>query len=948
MTDDTRWGVRGTLRGGASSARDKTETLAELYRRAGFQAEVVVGTLADDVDIMSIFRPVRRPFAPKADQGSIDRWSKAIGTAPTSTAQDRADDVRDDVAARQDLARQLTEALASRRAADPGPPRNRRIPLVKVVVDGRETFANPLVPGAKLGESHTGDRTSRASRARPGIPVRVRLFAATTAEPGVARPLIEAEYQADDLVGRQLMVAFRPTTEMARLIRLRPRDVGTFIPMLAVNGPGLDAETAKGLAHSGPAITLDGQVIEAGDGAVLVDGEPLEVPAEDDARAGDRVAKIEVDVAGGTFPDISLRVSAVDSAGKPVTGLPASAFGLAEERTKLGLRMTANKPRPPRVMLVLDRSGSIETGPEPVAFATELARRLFARNPGAAMGVMAVSGTSRGTFTLRTPPAVGAAVGRLSSFGSNIWESLARANESGPTVIVIASDFQDQETRAERLAGLRARVGAGVPVVAIGIGDVNAATQAQIVRSTGGVATQGSDVDRTVAATDAFLRRQEIQPYRLRYRAPLDGPAERTVSLTVGKGVTATATYEVPAEAERATGSAFAGIYLAVRVGDEREVVRVLAGVDRDRAGAGPVPAAAVEEVRGLMFGTALVSFEGAAPSLGTWLDDLLTARIGAKPYWEAVFAEDEPRMVAALEAGLPFLPSIVPALHPPMSGDGDLTFETTLRAVLHVDRPHFGTSRVRHADVLPYTRWSTLGADRVGAFDRTLERSAELAVAEGVAFKTSTWGALKGKRLTLVPKGSVGSDRIAALPEATRAQWRALLDDWNDYDRLLPADGAPVAFWAVDPDTGSVLGVLADGSGGGTSNDVECQISMEKAFLSLLAIAGGSLGMGAVGVFVALAKAISAQMLRYAHVIENLDKPGVAELAQQSSEAFWDEAKGIGCDVIKSKVLDRLGARVLGKDHAGTAGYVDGWLDVAGMAMPCPPLTSMGDMPSC
>ncbi|WP_412741341.1 hypothetical protein [Krasilnikovia sp. MM14-A1004] len=943
LTDDTRWGVRGTLRGGAGSARDKVETLAALYRRAGFQAEVVVGELADDVDIAGVFRPVRRTFAPHADQGAIDRWRRAIGTKPTVTATERAAAVRDDVAAREELARQLIAALPQRRAAEPARPRDRRVPLVKVVVNGTQTYANPLVPGARLGASHTSDEPSGAGSAGSGPRVTVRLLAATTAAPTRTTTLVEAEYRAEDLVGRQLMVAFRPTTEMAQLIRLRPRDLGTFIPTLAVNGPDLDAEAAVKLAHAGSAISLTGEVIEARDGTVLVDGQPLDVSAAADSRAADRVAKLEIDVAAGAFPDIALRVSALDAGGKPVTGLPASAFRLAEEKTKLGLRMTANKQRPPQVMLVFDRSGSIKTGPEPVAFATELARRLFARRPDAAMAVMAVSGTSAGEFTLRTPQAVGAAVGGLSSFGSDIWDSLARANEAGPTVIVMASDFQQDETQAERLAALRSRVGAGVPVVAIGIGEVDAATQAQVAAVTGGMTTLGSDVERTVAAADAFLRRREVQPYQVRYRAPEQGPAQRTVTLSTGRGVTATATYRVPAAEQRTPGAAFAGICLGVRIGYESEVVRVLAGVDPDHDG--PVPATAVDEVRGLMFGTTVVSFEGAAPSLGTWLDDLLTARIGAKAYWEAAFAGDEKRMVSALEAGLPYLPSTVAALHPPIPPDGDLTYETGLRAVLHVDRPQFGAGRVRRADVLPCTRWASLGADRVRAFDSTLRRSAALAVAEGSAFRTSTWSALKGKRLTLLPKGD--SD-LTFLPEASRDRWRSLLGTWDDYDRLVPADGAPVAFWAVDPGTGSVLGVLADGSGGGATANVECQIFEDKAILSLLGILGGALGIGAIGVFASLGKAISAQMLRYAHVIANLDQPNVAELAREATDALYDEAKGVACDLIKPAVLDTVGARVLGEEIAGAAGTVDGWLDVAGLSMPCPPLTSLGGPPSC
>ena len=38
-----RWGVKGTLRGGAGTPREKAELLVSLYEKAGFEAEVVAG-----------------------------------------------------------------------------------------------------------------------------------------------------------------------------------------------------------------------------------------------------------------------------------------------------------------------------------------------------------------------------------------------------------------------------------------------------------------------------------------------------------------------------------------------------------------------------------------------------------------------------------------------------------------------------------------------------------------------------------------------------------------------------------------------------------------------------------------------------------------------------------------------------------------------------------------
>jgi hypothetical protein len=948
LVSESRWGVRGTLRGGAGSARDKVEVLAELYRRAGFTAEVVYGDLADGVQTTDLFRSVKRTFAPRVDEKRLDAWREVTKKAKKAPRLPGTGTMPGDpVKAAKDLARQLAEALPAP-AGGRGPRlSDRSVPLVKVVVKGEEVFANPLVPGAKLGDAHTTEEPNRARAASTGLPVTVRLLAATTADPTTLKPLVAAEYRAADLVGRQLHVAFRPTTEMAKLVHAKIQDLGTFVPVLNVAGPGLDAEAAKKLATAGPAITLTGQVIEAKGEELVVDGVPLSAPVTPDPRAGDRVAKLEIEANSSAFPDIAVRVRALDATGKDIPGLPASAFGVTEGETALGFRMTANQPPPPRVMLVFDRSGSIDTGPEPVAFARELARRLFARNAEAAVGVMAVSGNrpDREPFALRTPEAVGAAVGKLSSVGSDIWAAIADANAARPSVIVMASDF-DPTDRAEDVARLRAVAGAGVPVVAIGIGAVKTDKQQEIAALTGGLATAGADFDKTVEATDTFLRDQESRPYQLRYRAPADGAEQRTVTVTAGKGAKGTARYQVPAKEQRTAGTSFAGMYLGLKVGYEREVVRVLAGLDQNRAASGDqVPEAAAEEVRGLMFGSTMVSFEGAAPSLSAWLDDLLTARLGVRPLAEAAVAKDEKRIVAALEKGVPHVPPLLPVLHPAWPAAGELTYETSLRAVLHIDRPQFGVGRVRRADVLPVTAWTTLGEDRRKAFDRTLERSALLAVAEAAAFPESTLAGLRGKKLTVLPAGRVSGDKLEFAPENLRGAWADLLNDWRDYHRVVPADGTPVAFWAVEPDTGSVLGILGDGSGGGAGT-LACEIFAAKAALSLVGLFGGVFGIAGLGGFVALGKAISAQMLRYAYVIENLDNPNVGELAKAASEALYDEARSVAADVLKPFIFDKVGAPLLGDAVADAIGNVDGILDVADKSLPVPGLTEWGSGP--
>ncbi len=58
-----------------------------------------------------------------------------------------------------------------------------------------------------------------------------------------------------------------------------------------------------------------------------------------------------------------------------------------------------------------------------------------------------------------------------------------------------------------------------------------------------------------------------------------------------------------------------------------------------------------------------------------------------------------------------------------------------------------------------------------------------------------------------------------------------------------------------------------------------------------------------------------------------------MAELAEQAAGAFYDEIKGVACNLVKPVVLDSVGAQLL---------------DVVGFGLPCPPLTSFGGLPPC
>jgi hypothetical protein len=946
-----RWGVPGTLRGGAGTPREKAELLAALYRRAGLKAEVVTGVLSDNVDLLSLFRPVQRQFDPQVDMSTIEGWRSAIRVHEPIKRVDRLDESGSQTKA---LAKAISAVLpAGLAASDNATPVLRGIPLVRVHTSGGVKYANPLVQKAELGKSYTtGDPTNASEPDKP-LPITVRLFASTTADPIKRIPLVEKTWSADQVVGRRIHLAFRPTPQMETLVHLNIRDIRTFIPALSVSGQGLDANGMAKLSASGPAISVGGDIIAAKpDGSVTINDQTAMRPSTADPHAGDRVASLSVDIASQTFPNMRLRVKALDAAGKPVEGLPASAFRLKEQDTSLSFLMTDNQVPPPRVLLILDLDSNFTTGGDPSAFARTLAQQLLAGHPGVGIQVMSVSGGNSPTpdgYTLRDPDAVAAAVKPLFTYGSDIWTALQYANAARPTVIVLTSDFAPDE---KEVGGFRAGVAAGAPVVAIGVGPFNAAVRNDIAQLSGGKAAAATSIDEAVKTAVDFLDRRQSQPYVLAYTAPATGPDRRTVTVSTVKGVSGHTEYALPPPDQRAPALALAGLYVSVQVGYEPEVTRVLAGYRSDtRPPNGLVAQDILDEVRGALYGEALLSVEGAAPSLGTWVDDMLTAKLGTRNFWDGAFKNDEHAVVSALKAGAASVPDVLATVHPPLPDDGRwLTYETGLRLVLYKQYPIFGKGRRREVDVLPFTRWATLTKDSTQNFQTTLARSAYLALAEAEALPTSTLSELKDKQLKALAPGSVFDADLEFVPQASRRAWSTLLNNWSAYHRVVPADGAPFAFWAVDPRTGSMLGVLGDGSGGSSYEENECIINNTQSMMSLLAFFLGELGgLGGIGVWAIFAKIEAAQMLRASYIFEHMEDEGIEKLVEDAQKKFFSEAKDAACDLVKHGLLNNKWVEhKIGKEVQEALSNADGFADVLHRSMPCPPFTHLSKEKNC
>ncbi|HEY6559090.1 MAG TPA: VWA domain-containing protein [Polyangiaceae bacterium] len=847
-----RWGTRGTLRGGAGTPREKAELLVELYERAGFEAEVVRGdpdpARLDGKKIL--LRSVARLFAPAITSAESATYLQALGhsSAPPRTLID-ADGAR---------TRQLAASLLPLLPTDASAPFDFTlgpIPLVRVRVDGTWKFANPIAPGAAFGDPVTLAEPIPTGGAGATPPLFVKLEGARADAPYERFTLVERRYEAEDVVGRRVHIGFAPPASTDTLLTTHPKNLDTFVPLVTVSAPGLDQAEKERLAAVGKPISVRGDLYEVNaGGALTVNGAALAAVTTDPA-AVQSVTAVTAGAQAAGFPQIRLQVSATDAAGRGVPRLGASAFEVLEGGQPVTFTVTQNEAPPPRVVLVFDASTSVPAafrGAGAVTVAQNIINPLYAEFPNAQVriGVISFGANWLGSTYAATASAALTQAQGLSTAtgGSEIWEALADANAQSPTLIVLVTDGEATDEAEARFTN---RIASGAPVLSLGVGTVTAATLDQISTLSAGTDLAVTQQSEAVNAVLSRVRASRSVDYVLSYQAPKAGSSPRSVAVTIN-GKRAQTTYEVPASP--ATPGALSGLYLTVRVGG-REVTRALAGFDQGYTTAfTPVTEAELADVRALLLGRVSLSVEAASPTASQVYDDWISEKLQLAPLWQAARANDQSAMKAAFAQGFSLTPSKLLLAQAPLrdaASTTSLTFETGLRVTSVIQKTREGGPVTRQLDVFPLTQWATAAEDPRTAFERTLTATASLAVLESELFqKQSTLKALTGQTLLPFMAGTVRDQ--AGLTDAERLKWAALEEHFpREYQLLTP--GKPGPFWAVDTTTGTVMGMLQDGTGGATE-DACATYDAANSYIQLMSLLGGLFGVS-MGGWTALAQ---------------------------------------------------------------------------------------------
>ncbi len=932
-----RWGTRGLLRGGAGTPREKVELLNQLLTQAGFQVQVMQTDVVDDssgtLASQVYLQQVTRTFAPAVDPATVNGWLAQI-TAAGGTLGDYTQ-VDPNGTQTQAIVNAITPLLPAGVGTNlGGNPLSlgtayygqlETIPFVSVMINGVATNANVLFPSANLGDPllpSGGFAPSPADPPDPAPTVTVSLSMVTALNPLTPISLVTASFGADQLAGRQLWIQFAPAAaDLGSALALTVAQTMAFRPLLYLGGRDVDLTADPSLASVGPFITLHGDVLTDDNGTITINNQALYNSSQIVAGAAAKVASVELAIRAAAFTSIVLSVSALDAGGNAVLGLTASDFTVQEDGVPVSLLLTGAPSQTLRVMIILDYDSPLQTGDDPLQLAQQLTTAILAAYPNAAVQIPY-------SDTLYTDPAsMAAAYTTLGTDSDDAWSELGDAASRSPAVIVMVSDFLSQNFATETggtsaPAVILAEIASGPPIIAVttqATGDPSIDPEiSTLVTLTGGQLLEGVGTTATIAAVMANLKTYAASgAYTLEYIAPTSGPSTRAVTVAVNTAMAA-GSYDVPAASAALPPPAIAGLYLTVTVGNNT-VTRVMGGYGGDVSitPGTPIDPSLLQEVTDTLFGTTMLSFEGTAPTPSLQLDDLLAQKLSLQPVVEAVAAGDSNAIAAAWPALRAFVPnellSMKAALPAPTSASV-VTYELGLRVIAQSQRPRFelNTNEI-HVDILPVTQWGSLGVSPQASFMDALNRTAYLAVMEQALCQNSTAAALAGVPLTMLDSSSEisGSDLPATYDANTQAIAARVLNEYPNCYCLVPSSLPFSGFWAVDEQSGAVVGVLPDGTGGGASSSTCMALAASDNGIGALGSLGGLAGAGAGMAFaVGLAVIVADVFLITAAIFDG---------ATASSPAAG-LAAAAGCGAATAALnFGPVGASTLGKFANGT-----------------------------
>lgn len=812
--DIIRFGKQGLLRSGKGTLREKSDLLFDMLKDAGFNPTYHYGSFSATPKIVN-----QVYCKPSKDHDNIEVSEKDLkrltsgnqnvdgnklidedGSKSEALQQHILANLPNDVALEmQDFQWLDTPVIEA--------------PIVRITVKGKVKDLNFIESKSFTEFAETSTTVydlDRNTSSKAIENVRIILQANYTNDTTTPVELCRGEWDIEDLIGNQVMLQFASTLPAEQFLNAPIQQVNSFLPVLSLRNPKLSLEERKKQSFQGVGFDMFGNTFqEDGDGAIRMNGFKLNETEQTDTG---NISEIKVKLSDNEYPKIQVRLAPLDANGKPVLGLPASAFSILDQEQGVAPLLIQNTLSP-KVLVLYDTTSSM-----PIEFYA------YGLPKAVEQTITKAFESSFYDCKIKTVP-----------FSTQFKTELDGINVSEFDHVVFIGDGGEFDTISAETFTKKFKD------VTTSYHYKQAPYDTYSFRQNDAKAFFGNDqhryfnidtLEQDLTSIAKAISAKDLYPYVLEYEAPLeDDNLIHDVEIGVNGNANAkkkTLRYVMNREREYENAPQPCALQLVVEYDQnytQERVERHLAGYNYKTDS--KVLPKHIQNVKDSVLGSHYLFFEADKATLPTIMDDVITAQLSFAEMAESRNGTEK-ELIEKLDKAQPLPAGGLTAFAPirDASGQDYVTFENAFQSCLYSEYVDtVNQQSVRSIDMLPTSDIRTFAKTKSEAFKRTLKQTSLLAVSEGTLYGQSTWRDLQGKTLSYFNNQIDFKSHLEFIPLKDFSYSNHLL-----FDKSL----STTSYWRIDKTTGALLGILPDGSGGGKSIYVQSVIKEVKTIIEL------------------------------------------------------------------------------------------------------------------
>jgi len=812
-----RWGIRGLLRCGKGTLREKSDLLFTMLQEAGFNPVYKYTTFPiNKAQLNTVF------CAPAIDNNTFEaprdytkKWEEQFqkhAVTQTSFAIDNVDQ----------KATQLSEHIAqylpdnySKAMQDYSWLDTQKIqaPVIRLEEAGMRKDIN------LVEQKEYPDFTEISSgiysldvKKKSNVISTIRIILRATYSDNVTKQveLVRGEWSLETLIGRQVALQFNTPVPTQQVLLSSYNQINQFVPFLNLRAPDMELEDRKKLSAKGVGFDMFGNTFETdGDGAIRMNGMKMNTVETTDTSI---IKDLKVVLSDAVYPKIQLRLAPLDASGKPVLGLGGQAFKITDQGKEI-LPVIIQNTKSPRVLVLLDVTISM---PLPYSYGTlPEAVQTAIRN---GLATVFYDHTLSKKTHLQDLKEV------LETIDIQSYDHIFVIGDGGEFEKIETSWFTNKfKNSSISYHYVKSNITTTFKE------DENPALVR--FRESGHPYYTIESIDQDVKTIAQQIADSTLYPYVLEYEAPEEGDNlvhKVLVGITDNDLVpTKKMQYTYQREGKDYQEAVYpCGLSMELQWTENynsKSIVRHLAGFHPERDDVA-IPLQKYQ-VKDFAMGTHLICFEADKATFPAMMDDILSDPLSLAPFMEEREAGDNlKKAISLLEDHHPLPVKSIGVFYdiPNATSKDRVTFENAFQTALYSS--YLDTlegNMIEHIDMLGTSDIRTLAPTKKEAFQINLQKTAYLALSEAVLYPISTHSELEHISL-------------ARFTNNTQVDLRDYQDRWSlykkekDYFLLYDPSNESMSYWQIDKKTGALLGILPDESGGGRGLSKE-NIDLQK-----------------------------------------------------------------------------------------------------------------------